>query len=138
MPHAFSCLPGYNVKYPKLLFLANIFVITVTLCQNIGVPRFKMNPPNKAVEIGGSVKFIVEEIGGSVKFIVEETGGLEKSWTYEWKHNGKAMNDKITKELEIRDVKKLDKGKYECVVKIEGRYSEQVCAELSKLTCIYY
>ena len=127
MPHAFSCLPGYNVEYPKLLFLANIFVITVTLCQNIGVPRFKMNPPNKAVEIGGSVKFIVEE-----------TGGLEESWTYEWKHNGKAMNDKITKELEIRDVKILDKGKYECVVKIEGRYSEQVCAELSKLTCIYY
>ena len=89
-------------------------------------PKITQHPESKSVATGVSTTLTFEASGDDLH--------------YQWKKDGKDLHDGSkyretkTHTLHIKDVKKSDKGNYQCLVKNDvGELSEEVDLAVSKL-----
>ena len=93
----------------------------------VDAPKITQHPDSKLVASGTSTTLTVEASGDDLQF--------------KWKKDGKDLHDGSkyrgtkTNTLHIKDVKKSDKGNYQCLVKndVEEKLSENANLVVSKL-----
>ena len=96
------------------------------LLLTVDPPKITQHPESKSVATGASTTFTVEASGDDLQF--------------QWKKDGKDLHDgrkccgTKTHTLHIEDVKKSDKGNYQCLVKNDvGELSGEADLAVSKL-----
>ena len=89
-------------------------------------PKITQHPESKSEASGASTTFTVEASGDDLQF----------QWRKDGKdlHGGSKYHGTKTHTLHIKDVKKSDKGSYQCLVKNNvGELSEEADLAVSKL-----
>ena len=96
------------------------------LLLTVDPPKITQNPENKSVATGASTTLTFEASGGD----------LHCQWQKDGKdlHEGHKYQGTKTHTLHIKDVKKSDKGNYQCLVKNDvGELSGEADLAVSKL-----
>ena len=113
------------VSLPKNV-TTNLLFFSLT----VDAPKITQHPESKSVASGTSTTLTVEASGDDLQF--------------QWKKDGKDLHDGSkccgtkTHTLHIKDVKKSDKGSYQCLVKndVKEKLSEKADLVISKLVII--